>query len=136
MTPPRRPSPRRGKNPALVRNGTKNAKLRADVLRIYGPRCHLCGGAIDLTLRYPHPMSYEVDHLVPVSLGGPMYDPSTCRPAHRRHNGQRGARSIAAGREAIQKPPRAAPPKVTARREDPSPPPGWGSGPERTDLTW
>lgn len=146
-------SPKRGKNPALVRNGHKNAKLRAEVLARYGARCHLCQQPIDLTLKYPHPMSYEVDHLWPVSKGGPMYDPATCRPAHRRHNGQRGARSVDEGRQAITKPPRKRGPSKAKRRttkpvdssNDPPPPPGWGplnnsrdwSEPStRTDLTW
>jgi 5-methylcytosine-specific restriction endonuclease McrA len=34
------------------------------------PPCGICGGEIDYTLRYPDPMSYVVDHVLPVHHGG------------------------------------------------------------------
>lgn len=30
--------------------------------------CHLCGETIDQTLRFPHPKSFSVDHILPRSL--------------------------------------------------------------------
>ena len=36
-------------------------------------RCYICGGEVDKTLPAYHPMSAEIDHIIPVSKGG---DPS------------------------------------------------------------
>lgn len=36
-----------------------------------GPDCRLCGKVVDLSLKYPDPMSRAVDHIIPRSLGGP-----------------------------------------------------------------
>jgi len=35
-------------------------------------------------------MSFTVDHVVPVSMGGPLSDPGNVRPAHRICNMKRG----------------------------------------------
>jgi 5-methylcytosine-specific restriction endonuclease McrA len=34
------------------------------------PPCGICGGEIDYALKYPDPMSFVVDHIVPFSKGG------------------------------------------------------------------
>lgn len=34
------------------------------------PPCGICGGHIDYTLRSPHPMSFEVDHITALANGG------------------------------------------------------------------
>lgn len=54
-----------------------------------GEPCWLCGEAIDLSLKYPHDMSFTVDHVVPSSLGG-SDDYEQLRPAHNAHNRTRG----------------------------------------------
>ena len=36
-----------------------------------GTDCHLCGLPVDLSLRYPDPMSRSVDHVIPRAQGGP-----------------------------------------------------------------
>ena len=41
------------------------------------PGCHGCE---------PHPMSPEVDHIIPLHQGGPMYERSNVRLSHRRCN--------------------------------------------------
>lgn len=33
-------------------------------------RCGICGKKVDKRLKYPHPMSVSLDHIVPMSLGG------------------------------------------------------------------
>jgi 5-methylcytosine-specific restriction endonuclease McrA len=35
------------------------------------PPCGICEDEIDYTLRLPHPMSYEVDHIIAIDNGGP-----------------------------------------------------------------
>lgn len=50
-----------------------------------GEPCCFCHRPIDLTLAYPHPKSFVVDHANPTSLGGGD-DYAGLRPAHNRCN--------------------------------------------------
>lgn len=59
-------------------------------LRLEQRPCALCGLPIDYTLKTPHPMSFEVDEIVPVSLGGDPCDINNCQPAHRICNQRKG----------------------------------------------
>jgi 5-methylcytosine-specific restriction endonuclease McrA len=52
-----------------------------------GAPCVFCMRPIDLSVRYPDPLSFTVDHAVPTSHGGRDYD--LLRPAHNRCNRQR-----------------------------------------------
>jgi 5-methylcytosine-specific restriction endonuclease McrA len=51
------------------RNTTTRDQHRRTIARTK-PDCALCGQPIDYTLRSPDPMSYEVDHIVPIARGG------------------------------------------------------------------
>ena len=53
---------------------------RTQMLRA-NPVCWICGEAIDLTLKYPDPMSGTLDHILPVSKGGLDFA-SNLKPAH------------------------------------------------------
>ena len=53
------------------------------VIRRTKPPCGICGGDIDYTLRTPHPDSFEVDHIVPLSKGG-TDELANKQAAHRR----------------------------------------------------
>ena len=53
----------------VQRNTTIRDRHRKAIARTKPP-CALCGDPIDYTLRYPDPMSYVVDHIVPVIKGG------------------------------------------------------------------
>lgn len=44
--------------------------------------CGICGRPVDKTLRYPHPLSATVDHIVPVSKGGHPSALSNLQLAH------------------------------------------------------
>ena len=47
-----------------------------------GEPCALCGEPIDLTVKWPDPMAFEVDHVVPTSHGGTdAYE--LLQPSHR-----------------------------------------------------
>lgn len=67
---------RGGSNPRRANGSARTALMRR--LRAEGRPCWICramgrDGAIDYSLRYPHPYSFAVDELVPVSrywLGG------------------------------------------------------------------
>ena len=50
-------------------NGHARRQLRA-WLKAQGAPCHICGRAIDYGLPAGHPLSFEVDEIVPVSRGG------------------------------------------------------------------
>lgn len=45
--------------------------------------CGICGKPVDFSLKYPHPLSATVDHIVPVSKGGHPSDISNLQLAHR-----------------------------------------------------
>lgn len=83
-----------------TRNGTARRAAR-EWLRAQGRGCWICRvfgrpDAIDYSLPAGDPMSFEVDELVPVSLGGSPYDHANLDATHRRCNEWRGNRSVAA----------------------------------------
>ena len=88
-------------------NGTRRNKLRKRVAEL-GLPCHLCGRPIDYTLTTwtdpkdgrvkRHPMSFELDEIVPVSKGGDPFDFENVAPAHRICNQRRGNRPVEAAR--------------------------------------
>lgn len=43
----------------------------ADVINQWGTDCHLCNNPIDLTLEWPDRFSKSMDHVIPISKGGP-----------------------------------------------------------------
>ena len=56
--------------------------------------CGICGKPVDMSLRYPHPMSPTVDHIIPVSKGGHPSDISNLQLAHRCCNRQKADRLV------------------------------------------
>lgn len=50
-----------------------------------GEPCALCGQPIDLSIKWPDPQAFEVDHIVPTSHGG-SDDYELLQPAHRTCN--------------------------------------------------
>ncbi|MDR1183651.1 MAG: HNH endonuclease [Coriobacteriales bacterium] len=70
-------------------NGSKYRRLRSQLLASED-RCCICGGPIDRSLKTPHPMSAEIEHLVPVSKGGAVYARANCGISHRICNQRKG----------------------------------------------
>ncbi|WP_405735993.1 endonuclease [Bifidobacterium sp.] len=71
-------------------NGSRRRSLRR-WLRSLGRPCWICRefgrpGEIDYSLPARHPMAFEMDELVPVSLGGDPLDPSNVDATHRACN--------------------------------------------------
>lgn len=83
-----KPNPRRS-------NGHRRTELRK-WLAAQGRPYHICGKSIDYSLPPGHPMSFEVDEIVPVSKGGNPLDRSNVDAAHRICNQRRGNRPIGA----------------------------------------
>ena len=52
--------------------------------RIYATQtvCALCGRPVDFTLKYPHPMSATIDHIIPIARGGHPSDMDNLQLAH------------------------------------------------------
>ena len=88
----KKPNPRRA-------NGAARDAIRAR-WRAIGDPCHICGKPIDYSLgmvrdavsgkKRPHPMSFVVDEIVPVSKGGSPLEFENTRPAHWVCNARRG----------------------------------------------
>ena len=53
----------------MSRNTTTRDRHRKQIARTQPP-CGICGQDIDYTLPYLDPMSYVVDHIIPVTKGG------------------------------------------------------------------
>lgn len=54
--------------------------------------CAICGMPVDKSLKFPHPMSPTIDHIVPVSLGGHPSDPDNLQLAHLKCNQVKSSR--------------------------------------------
>ena len=78
-------------------NGAARRAIR-ERWRAIGDPCHLCGKPIDYSLgmitvngkKRPHPMSFVVDEITPVSKGGSPFEFANTRPAHWICNARRG----------------------------------------------
>ena len=86
-------------------NGHRRRELRARVLAAYDT-CALCGQPVDRTLRLgpdgkPHPLSPEVDEIIPVSRGGNPLAWSNVQLTHRRCNRAKSNMSDGAARALI-----------------------------------
>lgn len=64
-----------------------------DVRMARGDDCYLCGGRINYKLRFPHPMSPSLDHVIPISAGG-AHSLENAAMAHMECNNRKGARLI------------------------------------------
>lgn len=81
--------------------GTRKRIVR-QLLAIWGPYCWLCmlagkgldASRIDMSLRYPQPLCFTRDHVVPRSKGGEPFAVTNQRPAHRVCNERRGNASV------------------------------------------
>ena len=51
--------------------------------------CAICGKPVDKTLKYPHPMSATVDHIIPVAKNGDPASLDNLQLAHRYCNRQK-----------------------------------------------
>jgi 5-methylcytosine-specific restriction endonuclease McrA len=54
-------------------------------------KCGICGARVNRDLTYPHPMSPSLDHMVPLSKGGP-HSPENVQISHLRCNTAKGDR--------------------------------------------
>ncbi len=62
--------------------------------------CGICGKPVDKSIRYPHPLSPVVDHIVPIAKGGHPSDIENLQLAHWTCNRQKGDKLLKRHRKA------------------------------------
>ncbi len=65
-------------------NGPQRAQFESHKKKIYATQSHcgICGCEVDFALKFPHPMSPCIDHIIPVSKGGHPSDITNLQLAH------------------------------------------------------
>lgn len=73
-------------------SGTEWAAARKRAIATLDAICALCGGPIDLQAKMHTPLAVEVDHKVPRSRGGALYELDNLQLTHHKCNRKKGAR--------------------------------------------
>jgi 5-methylcytosine-specific restriction endonuclease McrA len=65
-------------------NGTQRALFETNKKKIYATQklCGICGKPVDFSLKFPHPLSPCIDHIIPVAKGGHPSDLQNLQLAH------------------------------------------------------
>lgn len=66
------------------RDGAHQGAYNRNKKRIYATQdtCAICGKPVDMELKFPHPLSKTVDHIIPVAKGGHPSDLANLQLAH------------------------------------------------------
>ena len=58
--------------PRPDRSGSHQTQFRINKKKIYATQtvCGICGKPVDFSLKYPHPLSACIDHIIPIAKGG------------------------------------------------------------------
>ena len=75
-----------------VWNKTEWALARKRAIASKEPYCAICHGYIDIELPTFQPLAVEVDHIIPSSRGGAIYDLDNLQLTHSRCNRKKGAK--------------------------------------------
>jgi len=75
------------------KDGTHRAQFDKNKKRIYATQntCAICGQPVDFSLKWPHPMSPTIDHIIPVIKGGHPSDIDNLQLAHFSCNRQKSS---------------------------------------------
>lgn len=78
------------------RDGTHRTQFDRNKKKIYATQtvCGICGKPVDFSLKYPHPLSACVDHIIPVAKGGHPSDLENLQLAHWTCNRQKSDKLI------------------------------------------
>ena len=65
-------------------NGPQRAQFESNKKKIYATQkvCGICGKPVDFRLKFPHPLSPCIDHIIPVAKGGHPSDLGNMQLAH------------------------------------------------------
>lgn len=68
----------------LDRDGSHRAVFDRNKKKIFAREscCAICGKPVDFKLKFPHPMSATIDHIIPVAKGGHPSDIDNLQLAH------------------------------------------------------
>lgn len=79
------------------RNGTHRGAFERNKKKVYATQSHcgICGKIVDMNLKYPHPLSKCVDHIIPLAKGGHPSDLENLQLAHWTCNRQKSDKLIA-----------------------------------------
>ena len=71
-------------NTGAGRYGTHRGAFEKNKKKIFATQtvCGICGKPVDFGLKYPHPLSACVDHIIPVAKGGHPSDLDNLQLAH------------------------------------------------------
>ena len=77
-------------------DGKHRAQFDKNKKRIYATQtiCAICGKPVDFSLKFPHPLSPTIDHIIPISKGGHPSDIDNLQLAHRCCNRQKSDKLI------------------------------------------
>jgi len=75
----------------LDKDGPHRGQFEKNKKRIYATQtvCAICGKPVDFSLKYPHPLSPTIDHIIPLAKGGHPSDIDNLQLAHRCCNRQK-----------------------------------------------
>ena len=65
-------------------DGTHRLAFERNKKRIFATQtvCGICGKPVDFSLKYPHPLSACIDHIIPIARGGHPSDIDNLQLAH------------------------------------------------------
>lgn len=84
------------KNTGAERYGTHRGAFEKNKKKIFATQnvCGICGKPVDLSLKYPHPLSPCIDHIIPIAKGGHPSDIDNLQLAHWTCNRQKSDKLI------------------------------------------
>ena len=84
------------KNKGAERYGTHRGAFEKNKKKVYATQtvCGICGKPVDFSLKYPHPLSSCIDHIIPVAKGGHPSDLDNLQLAHWTCNRQKSDKLI------------------------------------------
>lgn len=87
-------------------DGTHRLAFERNKKKIYATQsvCGICGRPVDFSLKYPHPLSACIDHIIPIAKGGHPSDIANLQLAHWCCNRQKSDKMFA-GKTQLQEQP-------------------------------
>lgn len=78
------------------KDGTHRGAFEKNKKKIYATQtvCGICGKPVDFSLKYPHPLSPCIDHIIPIAKGGHPSDISNLQLAHWTCNRQKSDKLV------------------------------------------
>lgn len=71
-------------NKGAERYGTHRGSFEKNKKKVFATQtvCGICGKPVDFSLKYPHPLSACIDHIIPIARGGHPSDIDNLQLAH------------------------------------------------------